>query len=274
MSSPSLQYVRTPTLPSLIYEDQVGKIQGAGNRLSSSVSDIDKRANIMLATNKQVQDLRERGKQADLETLAKTYEMQQQAKAAHEAQATDIANKNKAMVADAASKIPLVYANQKLANNAALTNLIHAYSQNKKIQEVQDKYKNYANLLNSGQDFQDQQDKLTKELGEAKTRWEAAGKVPGKVSTGTWEESPEYKSFIKKQEDLNKAYKQYSGNLQKANFALQIPYVAKGGTLAEKKELIRYRAEISRRQKEEEDFYKSILKNNEVLLKSLIKVFK
>lgn len=59
-----------------------------------------------------------------------------------------------------------------------------------------------------------------------------------------------------------------------ANLALSIPYAAKGGTLEEKKELLRYKAQLTKDQKEEEELYKTILKNNELLLKSLIKVFK
>ena len=62
--------------------------------------------------------------------------------------------------------------------------------------------------------------------------------------------------------------------MSNASLALQIPSNAKGGTLEEKKQLIRYIAQLTKDQKEEEELYKTILKNNELLLKSLVKVFK
>jgi hypothetical protein len=53
-----------------------------------------------------------------------------------------------------------------------------------------------------------------------------------------------------------------------------VGYRAKGGSLEDKKELIRYRHELYSKDKERADFYKVILKNNELMLKSLSRIFK
>lgn len=275
LEGPEKQYIRTPELVSPIYEGQANKVLSSANRLNSSISDFDKRANVMLAANKQANELREKGAQTDLQSLQQARAMQQQANAQWGAATADITNKNKLATADVLSKVNLIDANKVLANNTAIQNMLRTFSQNQDVQEKKKMYKNYFDLISGpeSKNLTNQWNALIKQEELAKQNW-GKNKSENATLKTTWEESNLAKEIAAKKKQINSDMENYKNKVTYAGIALQNPYLSKGGTLADKKELIRYKAQISKDQKEEDELYKAILKNNELLLKSLIKVFK
>jgi hypothetical protein len=79
---------------------------------------------------------------------------------------------------------------------------------------------------------------------------------------------------------LNLKYKGTQQQLYNASLALQMPGNVqsnkRGGSLGldDKKELLRYQHELKQHDGELEMFYKVILKNNELMYKSLSRIFK
>ena len=276
LQGPAKEYIRSPRLISPEYTSQANKVLGAANRLGSSISDFDKRAGVMLAGQAQANDLISKGKATDLEILKDLDARRAAANAQWSAATADVVNRNKLGVAEAQKSINLIEANKVLANNAALTNLIHSFKQNKEISERKGMYKNYYNLMTSPEvkNLQNEANALAKEEQTLKTNWESK-KVPLSESKSTWEKSNEAIKFGIKKKAFEDKYRDYKTRIENASLALSyLPYMAKGGSLTDKKELIRYREQLARDRKKEEDTFKTILKNNELMLRSLIKVFK
>ena len=74
-------------------------------------------------------------------------------------------------------------------------------------------------------------------------------------------------AIAKKVNDFNKM-------LQNLQMSRAYGIFKSGGSIEEKKELERYKHEQKKEIEEKKEFYKRILKNNELMHKSLIKVFK
>ncbi len=176
LQTPGKEYLRTPNLVSPVYQTQIPKILGAANRLSSSVADIDKRAGIMLAAQKQGNELFEKGQQADQEILQNLQDKRSAVNAQWNASATETANRNKLNVAEAEKATNLIDANKRLANDTAFKNLLLTINQNKKVADQEKRYKNYYDLITGpeSKNIQGEVTALTEKEKLAKANWTKA----------------------------------------------------------------------------------------------------
>lgn len=97
------------------------------------------------------------------------------------------------------------------------------------------------------------------------------------VAVGVWENSPEAIKYSGLKKSLLARSKPIEEKINAARYAMQygLPIKkAKGGTLAEKKYLIDLKHQQKKELEDQKQYYKTILQNNEILMKSLIKVFK
>lgn len=97
------------------------------------------------------------------------------------------------------------------------------------------------------------------------------------VAEGDWEKSQDFLNFEAMRKGLLEESNPIYEKINRAQYAIQhgLPIKrAKGGTLAEKKYLIDLKHQQKKELEDQKQYYKMILKNNELLMKSLIKVFK
>lgn len=280
------QYFRTATPFRPIAEVQVGNINSTAGRIANSMSDIDKSIAVKLSGMAQGNELRSKAILSDQEALEKVKATQMQSDRQTDLANLDIITKNKLAATDAAQKVFQLKAAKTIGLNQNLQNYLASIGRTLERKEQEDKSKKYFDLVTGQEPYEYSKslETLQKQAAKAKDLWlkKRASLGPVKLGEETWEET-EGKPFILQAEDLNKKWSEYQRKLSGANLAMQLPNLkfAKGGSLEEKKELIRYRAELSRREKdqsrkerEQRDFYKIILKNNEMMLKSLSRIFK
>lgn len=261
------------TLP--FYETQANKVISAGNRLGNTIADFDKRAGVMLSANKQAADLVEKGRMADQQNIQNVADKQAQLDLQDSMQRTEIANKNKLNASQVLKNVNLIDANKILANNTAIQNYMLQFNRNRLIGQQQQKYKDYFNLLNSP-DYDaltKQYNQLSQEAAKSKQDWtDTQSKLPGNV-TNTWEDTIG-KQYTAKLQKIQDALNEYAKKVNTAGTTLQMPFMAKGGSLADKKELARYKEQLKLQSEGDKEVFKKILNNNQMMLKSLIKVFK
>ena len=194
----------------------------------------------------------------------------------------DIDYKNRAVGNDAISKMFQLESNKELADTTAMQNLLLAYGQNKQLKDQKLKYENYYKAATdpSIKAKAAEYTKLQEDMAKAKADWEKEKASNPNITKSTWEEDSSYKDFSSRIKAVKDAIEQYQTNLRDLSLSLQMPgrvgypTYAKGGSLAEKKEIIRYTSEIKRNNADVERTFKMILKNNELMQKSLIKIFK
>ena len=273
ISAPSKINLRTGPSVLPFYETQANKITSAGNRLSSSISDFDKRAGVMLAANKQANDLLEKGRLTDAQSQAAIMDKQAQIDAQDSAVRTDIMNRKAMNVGQVQKNINLIDANKKLANNTALQNFMLQFNRNRLISQQQQKYKDYLDLMNSPEyeDLTNQYNSISKEAEQSKKDWDTAAQNNKVV--GTWEDTMG-KTYTTKLKGVQDSINNYYKKINAARTSLQMPFLSKGGSLEDKKELLRYKQELKLSSDANKEVFKQILNNNQIMLKSLIKVFK
>ena len=267
-----------PNLP--FYEKQSGMLNSAAGRLARGTSDINKASAIMLSGATQGIGLREKGMLADQENVKNVIDKQMQSD-----RQTDLANvetlgKNKMSIVNAEQRVHGLDAAKTIGRNQNLQNYLQSLGRTLDRKGQEAKYKNYYNLATGPESYQysEQMTNLQKEAEKSKAAWDEQRKSLGPVKLGdeTWENTYG-KDFAERAEEINKQIGLYQRKLYGANLAMQMPVsFAKGGSvsMADKKELIRYRHELSREERDQREFYKMILKNNEMMLKSLSRIFK
>lgn len=277
LKAPGRQYFRSPNLVQPFYDKQANDTMNRTRILGEKTSNLDQAMNIFLAGNKQAQDIKAKGQGIDAQAIQNTINQQMQSDVNTDRGKIDVVNKNAMIVSDAAKSMHLIGANKTLADNAARTAYIHALKQNSDSKKFEDKYKNYYNLATSPEYSKMYKDYtgMETQLAEAKKAWDAKSKSTEGTATSTFEESQGYKNVLAKREYIQGLIQDYQKKVSNASLALQMPgSFAKGGTIEEKKELMRYRSQLKKSEDSDKEFYKTILKNNELMLKSLIKVFK
>ena len=277
-------YIRQTSPYSMLGESEAGKVTSKIGRIAASTSDLDRSIGAQLEGTRQVADIRAkynlenqqridalRAKQLELDSIRDKYNL-----------AT--VSKNKLAAAEALQKMKLVSANQQLAQNNAFGNLVTSYAKNLPIKQ----YKQTLGELNEASKdpklkaLSDEYTQIASPEYEAKAKADYEAKLklsPNDVKT-PWESSIAKKNLdalIKQKYDQIMAAKQPYENLSnEASYRRALLFVKSGGSLskADRLEIEERKSENRRREKDMEMFYKAIIHNNEMLYKSLIKVFK
>lgn len=270
-------------------EKAAATITSKTGRMAKATTDIDKGNAVQLEGVLRANEAREKGMQMDQQRLDAIKNQQLSEDARVQAFKQQVDTQNKLSLAKAAQSIPLIETNRLIANNTALQNLVHTTVENIPTERYKRASDEYTDLRN-GPELKQLADEYKKEssaekLGELKKQYEAAkSKYAG--TTGvfpSFEESDIYKNHQTKlktmRNQLEVAYdplNRAGENLQIAQQHYMMRLVKKGGSLtkAERSELQRENAQYKQKLKELELFHKSIMHNNEMLQKALIKVFK
>lgn len=274
------QYVRATSSTMPFYQKEAARLNTLGKRMASSTTDIDRGMSARLAAEAQGSGLLEKGMLSDQQLINQQLDKQGQLNRQTQLANLDISAKNLASAAEGERNIHLVGANQKLADNTAFQNLIRGYAANKQIKDERSRYQQYYDKVTDPayRDKMKSLEDLRTQEAEAKKRWEAAAAADNtSVTTTTWEESAEAQDFKNRMKILTEEIQNEQYNLSNLGMALRLPGVRmnkKGSKLEERKELSRYNREARRSEKMVELEYKNILKNNELMQKSLIKIFK
>ena len=276
----SPEYIRTANTSKPYYDAQATGIMNIAKRMSKNTSDPSLAASIMYSGADKAREASTAGIAAGQQEIQQGVDRQQQSNRQTYLTNLDVDYRNRAAGNDAISKMYQLESNKELADTTATQNLLLAFGQNKQLKDQKLKYQNYYDAVTDPQRKLkiDEYGALEKEIATQKSLWEKAKAASPNAVTGTWEESDVFKNLSKQIEGFSKYFSDYSDRTRNLGLALQMPgrigYNAKGGTLADKKELARYTSEIKRNNADIERTFKMILKNNELMQKSLIKIFK
>ena len=192
---------------------------------------------------------------------------------------TDITSKNLLRNKQIAAKIPLVDANKTNANNTALQNYLMALQRTKQVKDYRNRYENLYNTILDPKykATQDEYSELLKTEKQLREDWEkqklTSEKLGHDPTQGTFEESKGYKDFVANKDRLEKILSDYRYNIYSAQTLASMPAYARGGTLDEREYITKLRHNQTKERAKEKQLYEQILKNNELLRKSLIKIF-
>lgn len=276
----SNEYIRTSAKSSPFYDLQANKIRGVGKRLSESTSDIDKGFGARLASEQQALETSSKGEQLDQQNIAREVAQQQASNRQTELQNLGIVGQNLQSVAGAEKALSLIDANKMLMNSAEFNKFLDISNRNRSLKENKKSLENFYDLKYSPEtkSIQNRWNTLDQLEKEGKQKFLDRMKSDSStVAEGDWEKSPEYLEIKAMKQGLLEESKPIYEKINKAQYAIQygLPIKrAKGGTLAEKKYLIDLKHQQKRELEDQKQYYKTILQNNEILMKSLIKVFK
>ena len=278
------KYIRQTSPYSMLGESEAGKVTSKIGRIAASTSDLDRSIGAQLEGTRQVSDIRAKYNMENQERLDALRGQQLQLDITRDKYNLATVSKNKLAAAEAAQKIGLVSANQQLAQNTAFGNLTTSYARNLPIKQ----YKQTLGELNEASKdpklkaLSDEYIKISSPEYEAKAKADYEAKVamsPNDVKT-PWESSVAKKNLdalIKQKYDQIMAAKQPYENLSnELSYRRALLFAKSGGSLskADRLEIEERKSESRRKEKDMEMFYKAIMHNNEMLYKSLIKVFK
>jgi len=294
-------YMRADKPYSLQADKQAASFESKAARMAGSTADIDKGFGVRLSAQQQVSAMKDKANMADQQRVDQMRGQQLQSNVGINKFNTDVLGKNRALTSGAFSKIHLINANQHLAQNAALNNLVLAANKNIPVKEYK---RNLAEMYKYATDPKmkeayDEYNLINDDanITKGKAFYDAEYNKYKTTAGGTvlpWEQSQQYTNWnnAKKAAELrmitaNKPYLQaqqriqyglpllYS-NQQQAEPQTSIWSFAKGGGLSkqDKMDIDQNKAEYTRKQKDTEMTFKAIFHNNEMLQKALIKVFK
>lgn len=276
----SRQYFRQTAPNQMFFNKQAAGVMGMSGRMANSTSDFDKGANILFTGQARGQEYSEKGQALDLDIKNRTIQQQMDSDQKVDQFNTQVYGKNKAIVADASSKMFTYDAAGIVAKNQNFQNYLAQLNRSDQIKRNEEKYKNYYDLATDPNitGVYDKMNKLNEQYQLDMDNWNKAQENTPLSRKVLWEDTNEAKKY---KEDMKILKLKLEGNqrlLYNSSLALQMPgnvaNYKSGGSLNEKKELSRYQHELSRSDKELEIFYKVILKNNELMYKSLSRIFK
>ena len=265
-------------------ETEAGKVTSKIGRIAASTSDLDRSIGAQLEGTRQAADIRAKYNLADQERRDKIRGQQAESDARTNTYNLGVIGKNKLMAAEAAQKIGLVSANQQLAQNTAFSNFVTSYAKNLPIKSYKQTL-GELNVASKDPKLKALSDEYTKMLSpeyeaQLKSDYEAkAALSPNEVKT-PWETSVAKKNLdaLRKQkyDQIMSAKKPYEDLSNELSYKRATLFVKSGGSLtkADRIELQDRKDSQRRREKDIELTYKMIMHNNEMLYKSLIKVFK
>ncbi len=274
------QYMRIDSPYTLQGEKQAAALESKAAGVAGDVSDIDKSMAARLTGAAQASAIRDKAHMADQQRTDQMKAQQQQLNAKVAEANTKILGQNRALASQAFSKTHLINANEDLAQNAAFTNFVTAAARNLPAKQYKQNqtalYKAYTNPEYTG--ASEAYAKLNTDEGQAKYKTQYNADVKNLGYAKPWEESTHYKQW---QDDVTKTksrvetlYKPIQNLMIAQQFQQQL--LKSGGSLSkqDKIDIQRDKAESVRELKELEMSFKAIMHNNEMLQKSLIRVFK
>lgn len=277
----SQQYLRTSSPYSLFAEKQAANVQSGANRLANSISDLNKSTGIQLQGNAKANEIIEKGNLQDQQRLDQFRAAQDQANARVNAANLDILGKNRAIASQADSRMHQLESNWNVTQGNNYQNYIRGVIGNLPMKEYRANQKAMYQAYSDPRFKQAQQDyqKVASEEGKKEfyDKWNKE-KDLANVSSKPWEESKQYanwQNFIKEKQS---ALKPFSENFEKLRMmqAFGQPMYKSGGNLSKQDriDIDNAKSESTRKLKNSELIFKSIINNNEMLQKALIKVFK
>lgn len=275
-------YLRTSSPYSPLYDKQAAKLETTGKNIQESTSDLDKGIAARLSAGNQASTLREQGVQADLQNIQQGIEKQIGLNNQVDSSNLEIRSRNMLRNAEIMSKLHLVDANKAIANNTALNTYIGALHQTRQNAEMEKKYQDLYTAI-TDPEYKialDNYSQLADQEIEAKKAWENNkadySKTHHEGISQTWEESEEYKRLQELRKQRRKILDDYAYkiNLVRTAANMPVPVNKKGGTLDEQEYLLKLRHIQQKELLERKEFFQQILKSNELLTKSLIKIFK
>lgn len=271
----SSAYIRSFSPYSFAAQKQASTVQGTAERMAAATSDINKGMGARLSGTKQASDILFKGTQADQQAIAQAAEAQRQANYKVDAYNLGILGKNRALNAGIDRQIALVGANQAIAQNAALNNLLTMSVRNMDKKKYIQTVSQIPAILNNP-DYQAKLADYNKAISD-ETKQEFYNKyidsVEAKYKT-PFEDSSYGRAWKAKIDAASQPLKKYHDQLNALNISLQYPSWKLGGTISRKEEIEEIKEANERRRKDTEDTYKTILHNNQMMEKSLIKIFK
>lgn len=275
------QYIRVDAPMTTQGQVEAGNLMSQAGNISRATSDIDKAMGARLSGAAQAAELRGKYSLMDRDRIDKLRAAQQETNAKVAAYNTEIAGKNRAIAGDTARNLGLISANQALAQNTALNNFITSYTTNLKRKEFKLGQKELFDAYNAPE-YKSAVEAYKGALSDTEKnkfykQWQ------DKQSTfyrTPWEQSQYYKNWQDRINQTKQALELVGKPLEemKARQALNqsLMYMKKGGSLSkeDKIDIERFKAITKSNSKQLELAFKTILQNNELLQKSLIKVFK
>lgn len=285
-------YLRIDKPNSLFADKMAGQTRSSAGRIAGGIADIDKANAVRLQGEGQASDLEIKGQQADLNRFDQLRGQQLQMRSKVDEYNTSVLGENRARAADANSKIHLINANEINAMNTAANNYITAADRDRRIAEYRMDMNKTWNMMNDPS--LKQESKIYSDLigqGEYDKRsaafdaFKKANPNAKFLGNGTFEESQDYKNYqdeIKRaRERLELKYEPVRTRQQQMQFFAPLQFQRKGGkvkssnlTKQDIMDIDNNNAENIKRLKSTELVYKAIIHNNEMLQRSLIKVFK
>lgn len=246
-------------------------------RLAESSSDIESANAIQLEGEKLASQARLEGAVVKANDLMQKRIQQEQSDASVDQTNLGLMNQYKSNVARARQQLNLVDANKYAANAAAIQGFTKTLAHNIEKIKGQQLSKDYYNIINDPKytDLSTNLSKIMQSKGDYQGKWEDfINSDEGKTARGNqiWEQSKEYEQWKSQVEAAERQLQPYIDKIKAARLNLQVysPYSMKdGGKLeleklkqAHRKELL-FIKELNR----------SILENNKLALKSLVKIF-
>jgi len=139
-------YIRVDTPYTLLGEKRAGELESKAKNIANSTSDIDKSLATRLTGVTQGNVVRDKAALADQQRIDQLRGVQLQSNVDIDQKNTNILAKNRALSADAFSKIHQINSNELLAQNAALNNLLLASAKNAPMRQYK---RNQAELYNA-----------------------------------------------------------------------------------------------------------------------------
>ncbi len=293
LSTMDYTYLKTSTPYSNYASKQAAEMRGYGNRLGTSIADIDKANAYRLQANKQASDTELQGKYRDIDMNTKITSQQADLNSRVNTYNTDIMNKISALGSQARSNVYKLYANNATVKNANIQNLLRYLTYSSAERPYKEALWNYMqetlnpNIMNAYNYEQKLNgeilDKFKKEYDEYYGKLEKTS--PEGLTIPTFEDSPmgrRYKEIKDAHQNLINFLNTNLLTLQRGVAAVSpygmatTPYYARGGTLNLGERIVLENVKTSNRKalKREEMFYRQLLNNNKLVQAALIKVFK
>lgn len=265
-----------------------GKTRSQAARIGLS-TDLNTSINTRLKGEEIANDLEMKGQTADIVRKDQLEGQQRESNFKIDEYNVGVENRNKARTAEAMKNIHLNNANTEQARANAATTGIHTADRDFKILQGQMEQDKTWNMMNDPA-LKSEIETHNKLAGEEtynaeKAKYEAKKLAnPKMILPATFEESPDYQNWQKlvktSSENLKRRMEPLRYQQGKTQFYQNSQYIKKGGSISvqdqiaidNNRENIRYNSR--RKLKNTEMFYKTILHNNEMLLRSLNKIFK
>lgn len=278
------QYIRVDRPNALLADKNAAQVKSQAKAIGSSVSDIDKAAAIQLEGMTKANDITTQGQTADLKRFDTLRGAQMESNAQVDEYNTGVLGKNRGLASDAFQKIHLVNANQRLAQNTALNNWLLANKQNQTVKDYKLNNKIMYEAMRNPK-IKEAVDQYTYMQNEGQNPYkakyeEAKSRIGNNYPFQSFETSPFYNDWLDQVKNARKAVDALYEPIEKLQLAQQYqqPLIyAKQGTSLTKQdrlELQRDKERSVKDLKQSELVFKSILHNNEMLQRALIKVFK